>query len=483
MRYYITKTNLDVFDTSRAWGLAFLLHVITEDDVLIKNDDVFFIIETQSQLPENINLKDNDLYNTIFAYKNEVYERIWKNVFRTSKKQWEYKRKRVKEILIKDINLLLDRKQNPDFDFDFIFNSKSCENLPGSLDPAAFRGSRSESSKRFIERQLKIQRTEWALSALGMVIAGYYLFAKKGNNVDVFIFLPVPTEVYLSSHLAIKEKFDIRQSPSLGVTHAAAMFSIELAERVRSLKAQKTMYKEKYEEFICFELFGAGQQVKPKATLKVNIANLMEAIEKDADNTEISFKFLKNCLFSHKQNPQLASAAADLIMNLNIEKYSRFIDFFGVHSLRERKDVRPTLETLQKIVSMLNVDYSELITNNHLIKFSERLRLALMKYGDYDSYIGIKNSKSKEKLLEEMRKFTERYIRLAIVHKLKHLDYEAIEQIMNLVDKYGVKAVVAMIISVCNTKAQKDEDKKGEKKEEKKKEKTKEPAADFSVES
>jgi hypothetical protein len=86
--------------------------------------------------------------------------------------------------------------------------------------------------------------------------------------------------------------------------------------------------------------------------------------------------------------------------------------------LREKKDVRPTLETLQKIVSMLNVDYSELITNNHLIKFSERLRLALMKYGDYDSYIGIKNSKSKEKLLEEMRKFTERYIRLAIVHKL-----------------------------------------------------------------
>jgi ribosomal protein L12E/L44/L45/RPP1/RPP2 len=54
---------------------------------------------------------------------------------------------------------------------------------------------------------------------------------------------------------------------------------------------------------------------------------------------------------------------------------------------------------------------------------------------------------------------------------------------MNLVDKYGVKAVVAMIISVCNTKAQKDEDKKSEKKEEKKEEKTKEPAADFSVES
>jgi hypothetical protein len=109
-------------------------------------------------------------------------------------------------------------------------------------------------------------------------------------------------------------------------------------------------------------------------------------------------------------------------------------------------------------VGKLDAPVSELIRNQHVLEFAWRLRIALIKYNDFSSYNDIRNSSTKEKFLEAIKKFSERYRRLAQKYKLKHLTHETLEEIVNLVDKYGLKPVVDVIIIVCNTKIQKLEE-------------------------
>ena len=52
MQFFVTKTGLDAFDTARAWGLAVLLNVLTQDEVRLQDASWAFILEPRVYPPK-----------------------------------------------------------------------------------------------------------------------------------------------------------------------------------------------------------------------------------------------------------------------------------------------------------------------------------------------------------------------------------------------------------------------------------------------
>jgi len=133
MLFFVTKTGLDAFDTARAWGLAVLLNVLTEDEVKLQDAGWAFILEPAGHIPNNAQLTGL-IWGTIFAAEDVQ----WQQVFVTQRGRQEAQKQKVQRTLEANWQTLLSDFQRVD---NLVAFGRG-ETLPGGLEPSAFKGLR-----------------------------------------------------------------------------------------------------------------------------------------------------------------------------------------------------------------------------------------------------------------------------------------------------------------------------------------------------
>jgi len=344
MPYYITKTGLDAFDTACAWGLAVVLNMLTEDEVVICNDEWAFVIEPAVPLPSSPAIASN------LAWRTLTFEQGWQQVFITLKGEWSKKRDEAMSIIQKRLTTLLGSLQTPKT---VVF--RRGESLPGGLDPTGFKGLRHTTRAQYKEEQLEVLEEHWALACLGMATCGTYRYAKEAGQSNWLVLLPVPQEAQFSYFRDMQDLFRLPGLKYHGIQNAAAHYAVQLVERLRRRAAAQGSLQDRYSAVLYFKLFGAGQQMKPAQGNQLRLETLMDAIARDPHGTQPMLEWLDYCfrLGATKGAEDLALAATELVMRWDLEAYDRLIRV-ATHCQaqgRIRKENLPETSTLKEVMS------------------------------------------------------------------------------------------------------------------------------------
>jgi hypothetical protein len=317
MPYYITKTGLDVFDAARAWGLAVVLNVLTEDEVGIRDAEWAFVVDSAVPLPDDLAIANNLAWRTLTSEQN------WQRVFITQRGSWLNKRDKALSVIADQLTTLLANLRNPANTVVF----GEGESLPGGLDPTGFKGLRHNTRAQYREGQLNVPEDHWALACLGMVTCGTYRYAREAGQSNWLVLLPIPQETHFSYFRDVQTLFRLPGLMYHGVQNAAAHYAVQLAERVRRRAAAQGSLQDRYSAILYFKLFGAGQQMKPAQGNQLRLEPLMDAIARDPHGTQPMLEWLDYCfrLGSTRGAEDLALATTELVMRWDLGAYDRLV--------------------------------------------------------------------------------------------------------------------------------------------------------------
>jgi len=354
VQFFVTKTGLDAFDTARAWGLAVLLNVLTpQDEVRLQDASWAFILEPKGCIPQNAQLTGLVSWGTLFA-AGDVQ---WDDVFVTQRGRREEKKRQVRQILETQLHSLLSDLQRPDN----LVEIGSGENVPGGLEPAAFKGLRHVTKASYREDQLKVSEGHWALSCLGMATCGTYRRIREAGQDRWLVLLPVPQNVhfnYFQDVQALMRPCGLRLR-YIGVQNAAAHYAVQLAEQLRRRAAAQGSLQDRFSAILYFTLFGTRQQVKPSQGNQLNLTPLMDAIQEDPHGTEAMLKWLDYCfrLGATKGAEELALAVTELVMRWDLDAYEKLVRVFVRFIARNqvRYDNLPYERTLLGVMKNVKV--------------------------------------------------------------------------------------------------------------------------------
>jgi hypothetical protein len=327
--YFIAKSGLEIFDLCRAYGLAALLDTASpEGDIpVIKDAGSFYLIELPVQGVSRNLLLNNPAWHQFF--EDNPKDRIWKKLFLTDKQNWSKKVDRAKNILSEDLEKIVKDSQDP-VHFPTISSSKG-ETLSGPLDPSAFKGLRGKTRGDYSEGQTKVDRHSWALACLGGAIAGRYKIQRaQGNKWNYYVTFPVPQKIEFNNFREIREKTYTIGLKYISGQHAAAHFSVLLAQKMRELAASKSQFSDRFSGVFYFSMVQSGQQFKPSAGGNLSLYPLMELAYSGNPDIEEVFQ-VWNYLFrkgSVQGYEELGVAITDLIMHPTLETYEKHARIF-----------------------------------------------------------------------------------------------------------------------------------------------------------
>jgi hypothetical protein len=351
VQFFVTKTGLDAFDTARAWGLAVLLNVLTQYEVRLQDASWAFILEPKGCIPQNAQLTGLGSWVTLFT-AGDVQ---WDNVFVTQRGRQGAKKGQVRQILETQLHSLLSDLQRPDN----LVEIGSGENVPGGLEPAAFKGLRHVTKASYREDQLKVSEGHWALSCLGMATCGTYRFSREAGQYRWLVLLPVPQNVHFNYFRDVQELMRPSGLRYIGVQNAAAHYAVQLAEQLRRRAAAQGSLQDRFSAILYFTLFGTRQQVKPSQGNQLNLTPLMDAIQEDPHGTEAMLKWLDYCfrLGATKGAEELALAVTELVMRWDLDAYEKLVRVFVRFIARNqvRYDNLPYERTLLGVMKNVKV--------------------------------------------------------------------------------------------------------------------------------
>ena len=325
-----------------------MLNVLTEDEVSIQDSDWAFIIAPRSPVPEDMNLTGL-AWRSLFA----ATDVNWRQVFVTAggQQKQHVKIQKVRETLQEQWQALCTELQDPAN----IVELGSGENLPGGLDPTAFKGLRHSSRARYREEQLKVPAIHWALACLGTAACGSYRFSQMAGQVNWLAMLPVPQEVHFNYFRDVQRLLHPSGARYRSVQNAAAHYAVHLAEQLRQRAAAQGSLQDRFRAILYFTLFGAGQQTKPSQGSQLNLAPLMEAIQRNPHGSQALFQWLDYCfrLGATDGAEELALATTELVMRWDLDAYERLVRIFArfIAQKRIRYDNLPSDETLKEVMS------------------------------------------------------------------------------------------------------------------------------------
>jgi len=308
---------LDVFDAARAWGLAVVLNVLTEDEVGIRDAEWAFVVDSAVPLPDDLAIANNLAWRTLTSEQN------WQRVFITQRGSWLNKRNKALSVIADQLTTLLANLRNPANTVVF----GEGESLPGGLDPTGFKGLRHNTRAQYREGQLNVPEDHWALACLGMVTCGTYRYAREAGQSNWLVLLPIPQETHFSYFRDVQTLFRLPGLMYHGVQNAAAHYAVQLAERVRRRAAAQGSLQDRYSAILYFKLFGAGQQMKPAQGNQLRLEPLMDAIARDPHGTQPMLEWLDYCfrLGSTRGAEDLALATTELVMRWDLGAYDRLV--------------------------------------------------------------------------------------------------------------------------------------------------------------
>ena len=324
MPYYVTKTGLDAFDAARAWGLAVVLNVLTEDEVEIHDAEWAFVVDSAVQRLNNPTIPDN------LAWRTLKFEKGWQGVFKTHKNKTHKKsgwtngrRDDARSVIENQLTTLLNNLHDPANRVVF----RRGKSLPGGVDPTGFKGLRHLTRAQYREEQLNVPEDHWALACLGMATCGTYRDTKEAGQSNCLVLLPIPQNIRFSYFRDVQELFRLPKLEYYGVQNAAAHYAVQLGERLRRRAAAQGSLQDRYSAILYFKLFSAGQQMKPAQGNQLRLEPLMDAIARDPNGTQSMLEWLDCCfhLGATEGAEDLALAATELVMRWDLESYDRLV--------------------------------------------------------------------------------------------------------------------------------------------------------------
>lgn len=323
MQFFVTKTGLDAFDVARAWGLAVLINVLTEDEVELSNADWAFIVSPTKPAPEGPDFKGLG-WRTLFAAEDVQWERVF-----MTQGEWEKLRNEVRQALEKGWRQLASELKRPNNTVNF---GQGRGKVRGGLEPSAFKGLRHESKARYGEYPFpSVPEEHWALAYLGMATCGVYhrvyRFSREAGQEKWLALLPIPQIVRFNYFRDVQELMRFPPVGYQGVQNAAAHYAVQLAEQLRKQAARWGSLQDKFAAVFYFTLFGAGQQTKPAQGSQLNLSPLMDAIHRDPHGTEPMLNWLDYCLRlgATEGAADLALAATELVMRWDLDAFEMLV--------------------------------------------------------------------------------------------------------------------------------------------------------------
>jgi len=107
---------------------------------------------------------------------------------------------------------------------------------------------------------------------------------------------------------------------------------------------------------------------------------------------------------------------------------------------------------------MSEVKLSEIFLNEGIKDFGSALRKAVREGEDYASLVELEYVETPEEFAETLKKFLRRYESYAKRYKRKRPEEKSLDDLVNLVDKYGVRPVRAALIAHALVKSSRPEE-------------------------
>ncbi|MEO0294270.1 MAG: hypothetical protein ABIN61_08655 [candidate division WOR-3 bacterium] len=326
----------------------------SEGEIPVINDaGSFYLIEHEATDVSAQRLLENTGWYSLFEESPD--DRTWSRIFLTDKQNWSKKVKKVKDILSKDAEKIINDFQDPT-NLPVISSDRG-ETLSGPLDPSAFKGLRGRTRGDYSEGQTKVDSHNWALACLGGAISGRYKIQKsQGNKWDYFVIFPVPQRIELNNFREIRNSIYTIGLKYFSIQNAAAHFSVVLAEKMRAMAASKSQFSDRFSGVFYFSIVQSGQQFKPATGGNLSIYPLMELALSGRPNISKVFE-VWNYLFrkgSVQGCEDLAEAITEFIMNPSLETYEKHVKIFLKYISRPKEIKSANLydyETLKEVVA------------------------------------------------------------------------------------------------------------------------------------
>ncbi len=323
MPYLVMKSGLMVFDIARAYGLAALLKHSDEDQSsspVINDVGIAYAVDFPTGKPSKERLAGNTAWQSLFGPPDNRDPRnpAWNSLFVTdlSPNAKRSKIKIAKEHLETNMEEIITQAQRQGLMAQF-----EGETLPGGLEPAAFKGSKSITRAQYSEAQTKVDSNNWALACLGGALAGRYVWQRG----EIFAIYPEPEHVYFSNWYEIREQTYSERLNYLSISTATAHYSVVLAKAMREKAAGQPGFGDRFSNLVYFSLFKTGNQWKPSAAGQLNLQLLLKlALECPHETAELfevwEYLFRRG---SVQGNEDMAEAITALIMNPSLESFEK----------------------------------------------------------------------------------------------------------------------------------------------------------------
>ncbi|MDI6828714.1 MAG: hypothetical protein QME62_09545 [Armatimonadota bacterium] len=444
MRYFISKSGLEVFDTAKAYGLATCLYYGSDfESPTIYDCGSIYLLDHPAEMP--VEVPSSAGWEGLFADDN------WNNVFRTYKQLWRTQVENVKKFLATCYIEILREFSQPNRPAQ-ICETKG-ETLPGPLDPTAFKGLRTATKGVYGEGQIKVGATDWVLACLGGALCGKYIPQRSvGNKWEYFAIYWMPQQVIFEGFLDIRNRLKDTRLQYLGIQNAAAHQAVVLAKTVRQQTLDPRKHIDHFSEIAYFTLFQSGQQLKPSASGKVNLSHLMKLAlnpsSKAGNVLDIwDYLFRRGSTLGAEN---LALAITELVMHPSLDTFERHAKIFLRYLPKGIKgEFQYDEETLKEVILLMSDQLSEVYSDSAVKDFGSALRRALImdEIQDYASLIELENAEEKDDFADAIHKFLRRFESHARKLHLRRPSEVSLERLMALVDQHGVRTVRAALIS------------------------------------
>ncbi len=348
MQYFVSKSGFAILDACRAYGLAALLQALTRGPSApeIQNLGHAYAVQVAGR-PVPSGLRSSENWYALLALDS------WQQVFLTYKgQQWKTQRDRVQAVIEQQTGQLLEKAaQGLEADF----GGKMT--LPGSLDPAAFKGLKGLTAAKYAEGATQLDDLNWALACLGAAAGQRYRLQRGvGGKWEFYVTLPVPEHVQLDNFWEIRRLVYQAGLSYQGVRNAVAHFSLLLAEAIRRKAAGNPLFPARFSEVLYFSLFQSGQQYKPSKGGVVQLGKLVDMALTASRGTAAAFHTW-DYLFrrgSTQGAQDLAEAITEFIIAPSLDSYYRhaqiFLRYIVDPNLRVKPEFLYTEEALLEVM-------------------------------------------------------------------------------------------------------------------------------------
>lgn len=318
--WYVNKTNMQMFDVERAYGLALLISKVTgSQSIVIKDLGFAYFIESDVEVSDVGENQKRDL-ETLFSDSNKFDYPL-----ATQLRDRKTVVNETEKVVLENTNEIMKVHATPSFTVKFsIKKAEGLTTLYQSLDVTASKSFRElKMGMSYGEGgQLFVDKFSFSVALIG---SAFFMHFKPTREFLIAIG-PNPAEINVLSHMDIKNDMKVEHlcpiSDLTVLSHYAVSLSLVLGER----KA-KGVYMNSYDCLVFNEMRRTGKQFKPSGSGRfpldycLHLSGSKEGMEMLKIVQSI---FKRGFVKGHPQ--RLALALAQFLAEPSLDNYSRYID-------------------------------------------------------------------------------------------------------------------------------------------------------------